>query len=56
MNITIGVRLKIEPMGFSRNVPQEVLEMPLLRTQIRGFFQNLGEGAVSRIFAKYLTN
>ena len=58
MNITIGIRLKIDPSGLqqkciSRDFPQ-LLELPLLRTHIGGCFQNAREAAVSRIFAKYL--
>ena len=57
MNITIGIRLKINPRGFqqkciSGDFPQ-LLELPLLKTHIGGCFQSVPEAAVSRVFAKY---
>ena len=57
MNITIGIRLKINPRGFqqkciSGDFPQ-LLELSLLKTRIGGCFQSVPEAAVSRVFAKY---
>ena len=58
MNITIGIRLKIDPSGLqqkciSGDFPQ-FLELSLLRTHIDGCFQSVCEAAVSRIFPKHL--
>ena len=49
MNITIRIRLKIDPSGFqqkciSGDFPQ-LLELPLLRTHIDGCFQSVREAA-----------
>ena len=57
MNMTIGIRLKIDLSGLQQNCisgyfPQ-LLELPLLKIHIGGCFQRVREVAVSRIFAKY---
>ena len=58
MNMKIGIHLKIDPIGIqqiriSGDFPQ-LLELPLLRTHIRGCFQSVCGAAVGRIFAKHL--
>ena len=58
MNMKIGIRLKIDPIGIqqiciSGDFPQ-LLELPLLRTHIGVCFQSVCEAAVGRIFAKHL--
>ena len=63
MNMATGIRLKIDRLKIgglkqkciTEDFPQ-LLEVPLLRTHIRGCFQTVREAAFSRIFAKYLGN
>ena len=58
MNMKIGIRLKIDPIGIqqmciSGDFPQ-LLELPLLRTHIGGCFQSVCGAVAGRIFAKHL--
>ena len=63
MNMAIGIHLKIDRLKIgglqqkciTGDFPQ-LLELPLLRTHIRGCFHSVREAAVSRIFARYLGN
>ena len=56
MNMIIGIRLKIDPSGLHQKGISggflQLLELPLLRTHIGGFFRSVREAAVCRIFAK----
>ena len=63
MNMAIGIHLKIDRFKIGglqqKCIPgdfPQLLELPLLRTHIRGCFQSVREAAVSRIFARYLGN
>ena len=56
--MTIGIRVKIDPSGLRQkcilgDFPQ-LLELPLLKTNIGGCFQSVREAALTRTFTKHL--
>ena len=58
MNITIGIRFKIDPSALQQKSISgdfsQLLELPLIRTHIDGCFRSVLEAAVWRIFANYV--